>query len=335
MCSGKAELAKKNAHLQAKVDPFKLFEALKFLKKCGNKHYSESMNLEDYKKRCEYEDPDGNNLLFCQDKAETTSDSTLKSSFFPDDASEPILELEIFLDIQRHENSEQEYREKDSIRKYQIDYDESICMVEKYPEAMQVDGVIGQSECEANSAGEEKNQLFVIAPGEGKIPINLTFCKDWDAKAFPMLHPDGKNNLTEERRKLADVDYFKQRLFNKDSRWRDHPHWVFAAAVYKEKKDFQRNIDLAYRKGKKDTRNGRTVYKLSDPYSVFQNVANTPAYHKKGKMEMMARLDNQGPFHVFFTLSCADTRWPEYVISLLVEKGFEVRCNHIGPETET
>ena len=161
----KSRVGQKNAHLQAKVDPFKLFEALKFLKKCGNKHYSESMNLEDYKRRCEHEDPDGYNLLFGQDKAETTSDSALKSSFFPDDASEPILELEIFLDIQRHENSEQEYREKDSIRKYQIDYDESICMVEKYPEAMQVDGVIGQSECEANSAGEEKNQLFVIAPG--------------------------------------------------------------------------------------------------------------------------------------------------------------------------
>ena len=27
--------------------------------------------------------------------------------------------------------------------------------------------------------------------------------------------PDGKNHLSDKRRRLADVDYFKQRLFNK------------------------------------------------------------------------------------------------------------------------
>ena len=54
--------------------------------------------------------------------------------------------------------------------------------------------------------------------------------------------------------------------------------------VFREKKsDFQRNIDLAYKKGKKNaTNDGRTLYSLEDPYSVFQNVANTSAYHKKG-----------------------------------------------------
>ena len=109
---------------------------------------------------------------------------------------------------------------------------------------MQVDGVVTHNLDETDE--KEANQLFVIAPGEGKIPVNLSYCEDWDAKAFPMLHPDGKNHLSDKRRRLADVDYFKQRLFNKDSRWRDHPHWVFAAAVYKEKTDFQRNIDIAY-----------------------------------------------------------------------------------------
>ena len=34
-------------------------------------------------------------------------------------------------------------------------------------------------------------------------------------------------------------------------------------------------------------------------------------------MELLAKLDNFGPFNMFFTLSCADTRWQENFSSLL------------------
>ena len=287
------------------------------MRDCGNKYYQDTQSLEDYERKCQEEDPDGFHLIFGEN---LESDVELKVKFIPDVSCDPILDLDKYKTIKEHERTETEYIQDDVIRKYQIDYDESTCMVEKYPEAMQIEGVIGQS---------SDNQLHVIAPGEGKIPTNLTYCQDWDAKAFPMLHPDGKNHLSDDRRqrKLADVDYFKQRLFNKDSRWRRNPHWVFAAAVFKEKKDLQRNIDLAYKKGKKSTsRSGQSVYSLDDPFSVFQSVANTPAYHKKGKMEMFARLDNHGPFQVFYTISCADTRWKENVVSLLHEYGKSIRC---------
>ena len=40
------------------------------------------------------------------------------------------------------QNLEEEYQEKDTIRKFQLDYNETICMVDKYPEAMQLKGVI-------------------------------------------------------------------------------------------------------------------------------------------------------------------------------------------------
>ena len=41
---------------------------------------------------------------------------------------------------------------------------------------------------EGESEGStEDNQLHVVAPGQ-----------DWDAKAFPMLFPDGKNHLMEK-----------------------------------------------------------------------------------------------------------------------------------------
>ena len=42
-------------------------------------------------------------------------------------------------------------------------------------------------------------------------------------------------------------------------------------------------------------------------------------------MELLARLDNKGPFQFFFTLSCADKRWDENFSRLLHELDLNVR----------
>ena len=39
---------------------------------------------------------------------------------------------------------------------------------------------------------------------------------------------------------------------------------------------------------------------------------------------MLARLDNLGPFQLFFTLSCADMRWNENFAAILLERGYEI-----------
>ena len=204
-------------------------------------------------------------------------------------------------------------------------------MVPKYPEGMTLDGVHLPENIQNFEPLIEAtdNQVHEIAPGEGKVPIDIVYCEDWDAKAFPLLFPDGNNHLFDKKRekKLRDQDFFCQRLFNVDPRWRNNIHWIFAATGFREKKDFKGNIDLAFKRGKKHiTPDGSLKYHLDNPYSVFQGVLNTPAYHKKGKYETMARLDNYGPFHVFFTLSCADYRWPENVAAVLKEQGIALRC---------
>ena len=48
---------------------------------------------------------------------------------------------------------------------------------------------------------------------------------------------------------------------------------------------------------------------------------------KKAKMEMLAKLDNFGPFHIFYTLSCGDMRWDENFTSILREKGYNIIWN--------
>ena len=48
---------------------------------------------------------------------------------------------------------------------------------------------------------------------------------------------------------------------------------------------------------------------MKNPFTVFDKVPNTPKYWQNVKFEMMAKMENMGPFHWFFTLSCGDKRW--------------------------
>ena len=72
---------------------------------------------------------------------------------------------------------------------------------------------------------------------------------------------------------------------------------------------------------------GEKAYMLDDGYRVLDDIKGTPRYWKKTKYEMIAKLDNLGPFNLFFTLSCADMRWDENFASILQEKGYRIRYN--------
>ena len=63
---------------------------------------------------------------------------------------------------------------------------------------------------------------------------------------------------------------------------------------------------------------------MDDGFSVFDKIKNTPAYWKTAKYEMLAKLENQGPFQFFFTLSCEDLRWSENFSSILADKDVSI-----------
>ena len=75
---------------------------------------------------------------------------------------------------------------------------------------------------------------------------------------------------------------------------------------------------------KSSNRDGAASYKLEDGFNVFDNTSNTPKYWQVAKYEMLAKLNNLGPFAFFFTLSSADLRWNENFTYLLMEKGIKV-----------
>ena len=47
---------------------------------------------------------------------------------------------------------------------------------------------------------------------------------------------------------------------------------------------------------------------------------------------MLAKLDNLGPFQMFFTLSCADMRWDENFAAILLDRGFEIKYRLVNDE---
>ena len=95
---------------------------------------------------------------------------------------------------------------------------------------------------------------------------------------------------------------------------------------YLEEKQIYNNINLAGARGKKVTAADGTVsYQLDDEYRVLEKIKNTPGYWRTAKYEMLAKLDNFGPFQLFFTLSCADKRWNTNFATILLERGYEIR----------
>ena len=167
-------------------------------------------------------------------------------------------------------------------------------MANKYPEV---------------SANENDN--ISVAPCEGKMPKDILCEDDWDIRAFPHLHnPDGSCGKDHERKvRLTDQYYFIQRICNLEKRFARSPAYMYAALGYLEKKQLNRNINMANTRGKEVINDmGEKAYVLEDGYRVLDDIKGTPRYWKKTKYEMIAKLDNLGPFHLFFTLSCADMR---------------------------
>ena len=126
----------------------------------------------------------------------------------------------------------------------------------------------------------------------------------------------------DRKQKVTPQQYISSRLKNRDTRFEQCTSYVFACATYIEEKQMERNIGVSYTKGKlKSSQLGPRKYHLDDRFGVMDNVKNTPRYHQKNKYEMLAKLENYGPFHIFFTLSCADKRWAMNFTTIFIEKG--------------
>ena len=167
----------------------------------------------------------------------------------------------------------------------------------------------------------KNSKTFHIAPGEGKIPGDWLRDTTFDIEAFPHLFPDGKYGLYFDKRpkKISPAKYFPQRILNQNNIFAKDPDYVFMAQMFVERYALEKQINMSLLHGTMvKTDDGRDkMVPSDDKFSVFQSIPGTPAYWQKFRTEVYARIAQLGPFHLFYTLSCNEARWPSVLAEVL------------------
>merc|ERR1711860_250994 len=234
-----------------------------------------------------------------------------------------------------NEDDEKEDDEKDydkmendnrllAVSKYQSSLDEHTCVVPINPESHVI---INDSKRKVNKkTSENNNETMEVAPGEGVTPTNFLRTEHFDEKSSPMLHPTGQYGIDHPREmKLSPQVYMNQRMFNADPRFSLNIPWVFSFQQLCERNSLERQCNISGQKGVPvSCGGGKTQVKVNDMCNIFQKIKGTPKYWQLYKNEMIAKVKQLGPFHIFFTLSCAEMRWSEVMVSVLKRSGYDV-----------
>ena len=303
----KRKLEMKNTHLSEYIRPEKCIKAVEKLKELGNPFYK-NIKVNDKFMDIEEDDSDMDELLDeIMDDFEIQQESK-------DQPKEP-----------EEENIDEDDGILDAVKKYQSRHQNHTCLM---PQDM-ADQVVVNSEMKpVTIAKEGSNETFKFAPGEGGIANNMMGMRGEhvDVRAFPRHHPSGHFGLHHQREiKLTPSQYFNQRLMNEDERFSKDSFYVFTAAAYVERHGIERQIDISGVKGQGDKlENGEVKVNLKDMFSVFKKIKGTPKYWQTARNELIAKVKQLGPFHLFYTFSCAEMRWSEVFVSLLMRKGYKV-----------
>ena len=203
----------------------------------------------------------------------------------------------------KSDDEENEFNQNDPVQRQKFNEQRPTMFVNDYPE-MNVATIRPAEDEEIDG-----NISVTVAPGENQIPTNIVHEEHWESKSYPGLFPDGKNDFHEKRDvNISMQQYFQQRLLNKDSRFSDNASYLFSSFACNEKNVLERNVNVAHKRGKVS---GAAIKPLEDPYRVLEKSPGTPIYMRTKKYELIARLENLGPFNLFFTLSCGEKRYNE------------------------
>lgn len=168
--------------------------------------------------------------------------------------------------------------------------------------------------------------IHVIAPGQRhKLSCWLTE-ENHDINAFPDLFPNGKGGLNDPSRKknISCVQNYSQKMLNHDRRFAQDEDFLFVAQQSLEKRSIQNQINVSVQRGIPVKVNGKVEMKGQNIIDVFKDIPGTPAYFKKYRNELFARMEQLGPFHFFLTLSSAEMNWPEITANILYTLGHKI-----------
>jgi hypothetical protein len=298
----------KNTHMEAFIRPEILTKAILKLKECGHPYYT-NMPIKD-----KFEE------LFSRDMEDILEEDGNQEDIVSKDSEKMV----------DHDSDDEEDLVKDPVKRQQAFGSSHTCLVNEDPSSMVV--VNSSRNPITKKLNRKSDKSFVVAPGEGKTPTNWMRDIDFDIKAYPQLHPTGQYGLHHLDRisNLSCQQYFTQRLLNKDQRFARCKGYLFMAQQFIERNQLERQIDVAGTKGKPGADGGGVS--LTDPFSIFAQIRGTPKYWQKVRNELMAKLEQLGPFQIFFTLSCGELRWSEVFVAIFKEQGLVVEyiCDDDG-----
>ena len=210
-----------SVHKKELIKPDRMCRLLVKLINAGNPHYTRVDTPEAYQKRCAATDETGYQLIYGEVDDEVVENLETMGSL----PADSMLTDEILQEQSDHtsglvdEFEDDVVREEHPLRRFQVDYDNSIALTDRFPE-------------------------ISVAPGEGQTPKGMLSDKDIDIKAFPHLHnADGSNGKDQERAiKLSDQDYFVQRITNVVLRFAACAAYLYFAVAYLEQQRIHRNI---------------------------------------------------------------------------------------------
>ena len=191
------------------------------------------------------------------------------------------------------------------------------------------------SKINAKSKENKETEKFVFAPGEGQVPVNILREKHPFVQQFPSLFPTGKGGLHDEDRKekITPQQFAMQKILNIDPTYAECKAFIFNLVYYIEKYQLESKMNISYMKGKfrKDSE-GKKFLSSDDAFAAFEGVRGSIKYWQKLKYDMIAKLEQLGPFTFFFTLSCADRRWDEMFATIVSKKCHDLIVMHVIEE---
>ncbi|XP_062596168.1 uncharacterized protein LOC134257593 [Saccostrea cucullata] len=179
------------------------------------------------------------------------------------------------------------------------------------------------------------DDVYNIAPGEGKNPIRMLQEPGNEAKAFPCHFPSGRFSWSEERsEKLTLSRYFNNRLMNADDRFAKDTNYIFFSQYMSELNQVIEKTQISLRKSLSKWTNGKpvTVNMLQDPITLsgllrnddairfMQPIRGTPAYWATAQKDLFAMLRQLGIPTWFCSFSAAEYRWNDAVTAILQQQ---------------
>lgn len=337
----KRKLEMKNTHLEEYIRPKQLVRALEKLKSLGNMFYQD-ITINDSFMTKEDNLDDGDDAEEAKEVQKNRLDDFEEDVEMIDGGKEMCEEQK---DKKTNEdvneiNDADSDDENDSkilpnVKAFQSSQDDITCLM---PGEISHKVVVNSGKSDIIKERGEGKDSIKVAPGEGIVPSNIMIQLYFDVQAFPMYYPTGRFGIHFDRKILLSPQvFFLQRLLNADERFSRDPCYLFMASYYVERHALERYINISGRRGKSHTdENGEKVLSLNDSFDVFKNLSGSPKYWQLARNELVAKVKQLGPFHIFYTFSCGEKRWAEVFLSLLIRKGRDVTIpdNWDGNENE-